>query len=328
MKVFLTGSTGFVGLNTLAALVNEGHEVHVYVRASSDKKYIEKFNPHIHEGELNDLETMTKAMKGMDAVIHTAGNTSCFSRDFGTLYNVNVIGTKTIVDAAIASGVKRIVYTSTTSTIGGGISSEALADETTPLSGFRAKSPYGRSKLLAEKEIYRAHCHGIETIILNPAEIIGAYDHNFQWGRLVMAVFANQVPFLPPGAGSFCSAEDVANAHVAALTEGESGQRYILAGDNREYVNMLSIIAEKLDVQFDMPNINYWLLYIKESCKEKCYPLFGKNAPIEPYRIRVFGGRYFYSSEKAKKALGYRTRTLEEMLEQSIGWYKTNGVLQ
>jgi len=327
MKVFLTGSTGFVGLNTLEALITQGHDVHLYVRASSSRQYIEKFDAQVHEGELGDLDTMKTAMEGMDAIIHTAGNTSCFERDYDTLYKVNVVGTKTIVDAALSTGVKRLIYTSTTSTIGGSVSSENIADENTALTGFRAKSPYGRTKVLAEEEIARAYANGIETIILNPAEIIGAYDHNFQWGRLVMAVFANQVPFLPPGGGSFCSAEDVANAHVAALTQGQAGQRYILAGDNCDYLSMLELIEKKLGVEFDRPTISYRLLYWKERVKEKLYPFFGKESLIEPYRLRIFGGHYFYSSKKVEEALNYQTGKLEDMLTQSIDWYKKNSIL-
>jgi dihydroflavonol-4-reductase len=323
----LTGSTGFVGLNTLSALLEQGHDVHLYVRSSSSRKYIEKFDVEIHEGELDDLAQLKSVMSGLDAVIHTAGDTSCFERDYDKLYQVNVIGTRNVVDAALSTGIKRLVYTSTTSTLGSSKGNSKIEDEKSKLRGFRAKSPYGRTKLLAEEEILRAHEGGIEAIILNPAEIIGAYDHNFQWGRLVMAVFANQVPFLPPGGGSFCSAKDVANAHVAALTKGHSGERYILAGDNRDYLCMLEIISDKLGRNYDRPKKNYMLFYMFEWLKDKFYPLLGKEFMVEPYRVKIFSKHYFYDAQKAQKELGYQTMTLENMINDSINWYKKNGIL-
>lgn len=327
MKVFLTGATGFVGLNILTALLEHGHEVHLYARASSNRQHIEQFNATIHEGELDDLPRLKSVMSGMDAVIHTAGNTSCFAREYDALYQANVVGTKNIVDAALASGIKRLVYTSTTSTIGASDDRQVRADENTGLHGFRAKSPYALTKGLAEQEILRAHAAGLESIILNPAEIIGAFDHNFQWGRLVMAVFANQVPFLPPGGGSFCAAKDVAEAHVAALTQGQSGERYILGGDDRDYLAMLDIISDKLGKSFDKPGNNYQWLYFTQWCKEKFYPLLGKESMVEPYRMKVFAGFYFFDSQKAEKALGYHTAKLEDMLTDTIAWYRNNGIL-
>ncbi|WP_444993815.1 NAD-dependent epimerase/dehydratase family protein [Aliikangiella sp. IMCC44359] len=327
MKVFLTGSTGFLGLNILNALIKKGHEPHLYIRESSDTTYVNRFNATIHKGELSDLETLKRAMNGMDAVIHTAGNTSCFNRDYNLLHQVNALGTKNIVDAAIANKVSSIVYTSTTSTVGAQNDKNKRADEKTILTGFRANSPYAITKQMAEKEILRAHKAGIKSIILNPAEIIGAYDHNLQWGRLVLAVYHNQVPFLPPGGGSFCSAEDVAMAHVEAITNGVSGERYILAGDDRDFISLLNIIAQKTGKSFDKPTSNYRALYLKQWCKEKFYPLLGKDYLVEPYRIKVFGGHYFFDDKKAAKFLNYQSVNLESMLTDSIDWYRQNNFI-
>ena len=324
MKVFLTGSTGFVGLNILSSLQDAGHEVHLYVRAGSKRDYIERFDAHLHEGELDDLATMTQAMQGMDAVIHTAGNTSCLERDYDILYQVNVVGTKNIVDAALANGVKRLVYTSTTSTIGGSDSQLTPVAEDAELTGFRADSPYGRTKVLAEQEVMRAHQNGIHSIILNPAEIIGAFDHNFQWGRLIMAVDANQVPFVPRGSGSFCSAKAVGDAHVAALTLGCSGERYILAGDDQKYSTFLALISTLLGKTFDEPTLDHDRLYNELVQKE----LDGEDALIEAYRFRVFSGDYFYDCQKACQALNFEVVKLEDMLREAIAWYRDNGFLQ
>ncbi|AWB65701.1 NAD-dependent epimerase [Saccharobesus litoralis] len=327
MKVLVTGASGFVGLNIVKALQQAGHDTHVYLRASSKRDFLQAFSPTFHTGELTDLAALQQAMQGVDAVIHTAGNTSCFKRDYQHLFKVNVTGTQTVIDAALASGVKRLVYTSTTSTIGAQRNSQNQANEATRLQGFRAKSPYAKTKLLAEQAVLAAQKQGLEVVILNPAEIIGEFDHNFQWGRLVMAVFANQVPFLPPGAASFCCAAEVGKAHVNALTQGKSGERYILAGDDRDYRSFLQLIADSLQTKFDLPNTNYSRLYWREKLKEWLYPLLGRDALVEPYRIRVFGGQYYFSSAKAEQDLGYQPIKLEQMIGNCVAWYRANGIL-
>src|SRR5437763_17135456 len=118
MNVFMTGANGFVGLNVFSALVAAGHRVTACVRGSSNTTHLEPFGVRIVRGSLADLPFVVDAMHGADAVIHTAGNTSCNRRDLPALVAANVDATRNVVDAAIANRVRRLVYTSTTSTIG------------------------------------------------------------------------------------------------------------------------------------------------------------------------------------------------------------------
>ena len=199
MKVFVTGGNGFVGLNVVSALVSSGHEVVAVVRPESNTTYLEPFGVRIVRGDLDNIAALTDAMRGADAVIHTAGNTSCNWRDLPQLEAVNVRGTHNVVEAALAAGVGRLVYTSTTSTIGAYDDESRVADETVPLSGYRARSPYAVTKRKAEETVLAAGARGLETVILNPAEVVGRYDYNLQWGRLLLAAQYDQVPFQPPG---------------------------------------------------------------------------------------------------------------------------------
>jgi len=327
MKVLVTGASGFLGLNIVESLIENGDEVHVYVRQSSNIKYLKPFEVTVHVGELNNDKSLETAMQGMDGVIHTAGNTSCFNRDFNLLYDVNVNGTKSVVNAAIKSGVKRLVYTSTTSTIGGCNSKINIADESCKLVGFRARSPYAKTKQLAEQIVAQANSRNFEVVILNPAEVIGAYDYHFQWGRMVMAICSDQVPFIPPGGASFCSAKEVGRAHVSALTKGNPGERYILADVNEEYNSFLEAIESHFKMHFKRPKVNYNRFYWKERLREKVYPFLGRDFMVEPYRLRVFGGHYYFSSKKSQQNLGYRPASLQRMISDCVGWYQSQGFL-
>lgn len=325
MRVFVTGGNGFVGLNVVSALKDSGHDTVAVVRQGSNAAFLEPMGVEIVRGGLEDTGFLAEAMRGADAVIHTAGNTSCNWRDLPQLEAVNVHGTRNVVDAAIAAGVRRLVYTSTTSTVGAHDGEDRIADETVPLAGYRARSPYAVTKRKAEEIVLGAAARGLECVILNPAEVIGAYDYNLQWGRMLLAAYYNQVPFNPPGGASFCAAADVGRAHVSALSNGRPGERYLLAGPNLRFSRFLDVVADVLGKKFDIPDNNYRWLYLKALMQEKLSPLVPGKPAVEPYRMRVLGNTYFYDSSKAEKELGYRSAPIETMVRDCADWYRANG---
>ena len=330
MEIFMTGANGFVGLNIAAALLKRQHGVTAYVREGSDTTHLERLGGvRIVRGSLDHPRAVETAMCGAQAVIHTAGNTSCNRRDLPALLEANVRATQHIVDAAVVNGVSRIVYTSTTSTIGSTGQAARPADEDTPLAGFRARSPYARTKQQAEQIVRAGMERGVECIILNPAEVIGPFDHSLQWGRMVLAVYHDQVPFVPPGGGSFCSATEVGRAHVTALTRGRSGERYILGGENASYATFLETIAQVLGRSCRLPRTPYAWLYTKALLQDRLPAVASVLVPgkpaVEPYRMRVFAGTHYFDSSKAQRELGYGCPTLRQMLRECAGWYRRHG---
>lgn len=324
VRVLVTGAAGFVGLNTVQALLDEGHDAQAYVRPSTDTRYLKELDVRCHVGELDQPDALLAAMRGADAVIHCAGNTSTSWRDYDVLHKTNVVGTQCVVDAAIASHVKRLVFTSTTSTIGARNDPSSVATEDTRLEGFRKRSPYAVTKLMAEQIVTGARDRGLDTVIVNPAEVLGPYDHNLQWGRMVLAACADKVPFLPPGSASFCSAEDVGRAHVAALTRGQSHSRYILAGVNASFREFLETVFGVVGKRAHIPNASYQVLRYRAKVQDFLAPLTKRTPLVDPYRMKVFGGHYFFSSERAVRDLQYRSRSLGEMVESCYRWYREN----
>ena len=322
MKVFITGGNGFLGLNIIHALIASGIEVRALVRESSNLNYIPSDNVELVKGDLKNVEKLIKKIEGCDAVIHTAGITSSDKRDCKKLYDTNVIATQNVITAALENKIKRFVYTSTTSAIGANDSGIEQATEDTPLVGFRAKNPYGISKIHAEKLLLEAMNHGLEPVILNPAEIVGPFDYNFQWGRIVLAVQHNQLPILPPGGGSFCHSKDVGDAHVSALTNGRPGQRYILAGHDILFSDYIAQIESALGKNCDYPSESYKTTYYKAILHEKMPFIFKKAPAVEAYRMRVFSGQYYFSSKKASTEFGYESRSIGEMISDSISCTK------
>lgn len=327
MKVLITGGNGFVGLNIVSALVEQGHEVTALVRPKSNRNFLKQFPVKALNGDLRDKKKLTRIFSGVDAVIHTAGITSCNPDDLPQLLETNAESTRNVCDACIDAKIKRLVFTSTTSTLGAANNKNVIADEQTKLNGFRAKNPYGISKQLAERHVLDAADKGLSAVILNPAEVIGPFDYNLQWGRLVLAVAFNQLPFVPPGGASFCHASEVGRAHVNALTRGRSGEKYILGGVNANIKSYIEMIEKNLDANAYKPGGNYWVKYASAWMSEK-FPTIARSKPaVEAYRMRVFGGHYYFSSAKAVKELDYREISLEQMVGDAVHWYQSAGMI-
>jgi len=327
MKVFITGGTGFVGLNIINALVDAGHEVTALTRAGSNISHLSRFPVKTVLGELTDRRALPRMLEGMDAVIHTAGITGCKKSELPQLLAVNADTTRDLCAASLEADVKRFVYTSTTSTIGSSGSKRDLADENTPLRGFRAANPYGISKQKAERHIREAADKGLSAVMLNPAEVIGPFDYNLQWGRIILAVAYNQLPFEPPGGASFCHAAEVGRAHVSALSQGRTGETYILAGANEPIRAYIEAIETLLGARADRPAGNYWLKYLKAWLNENAPGLMREQAAVEAYRMRVFGGHHYFSCAKAVAELNYQPRSLFEMVRDAIEWYQSSGMI-
>jgi len=325
--VLLTGANGFVGLNIADRLIAHNYKVHALVRPSSDTRFLDQMPVDIFRGELDDRKSVRQAMQNCRYVIHTAGNTSCYKKDLPELTKINVGATQQIVDVALEIGIERLVYTSTTSTIGARNDKSFSADETQHLTGFRSRSPYAVTKCEAEKRLQRAQNQGLQAVILNLAEVVGAFDHTLQWGRMVLAVNYNQVPFIPPGGGSFCSAKNAAQAHVNALTKGRTGEKYIIGGVNCDSSDFIQHISNKLEKAISVPAKRYLWLLMNAQVYEKM-PRFFSKPIVDPYRMRVFGGHYYFDSSKAQAELDYQPASLDTILDESISWYRTNGYLQ
>jgi dihydroflavonol-4-reductase len=164
---------------------------------------------------------------------------------------------------------------------------------------------------------------GLDGVILNPAEVVGPYDYNLQWGRMVLAVQYDQVPFVPPGGGTFCAATEVGRAHANALVRGRPGERYILGGDHASYARFVETAMVLLGRDCRLPEANYAWLVAKAWLQDRGLAP-GKPA-VEPYRMRVFAGDYFFDSAKAVRELGYGCAPLTQMLRDCANWYRRNG---
>ena len=204
---FVTGATGFLGLNLIGQLTDLGWKVFALHRTSSNLKYLQRFPVQLVEGSVEDGAALERAFpEGVTAVFHIAADVSFWSRHNARQTKTNVDGTRHLVAAALRHGVRKLIHTSTTGVYG--FPSETF-DESAPHLGKQSWFNYFRTKALAEEEVRLGIARGLDAVLLNPANIVGPYDGN-NWSRLIRLAAEGKLPRVPPGRASFCHVAEVA----------------------------------------------------------------------------------------------------------------------
>src|SRR5579863_6587499 len=232
MLVFVTGATGFLGSHVARVLAEQGADLRLLVRPTSNLKNLQGLKAETATGDLRDAGSLEKAMSGCDAVFHVAADYRLWVRDPNEMYRSNVDGTRAILEAARKNGVRRLVYTSSVATVGF-TSNGHPADEDSPVSLADMIGHYKRSKFMAEQIAMEAGRSGMQVVTVNPTTPIGEQDVKpTPTGRIVVDFLKRKFPAYVETGLNLVDATVCARGHIAALEKGKSGERYILGGEN------------------------------------------------------------------------------------------------
>src|SRR5579872_2312639 len=243
MLAFVTGATGFLGSHVARVLADQGAQLRVLVRPTSNLKNLEGLNAETATGDLRDAASLEKAMTRCDAVFHVAADYRLWVRDPNEMYRSNVEGTRAILEAARKNGVRRVVYTSSVATVGF-TSNGSPADEDSPVSLADMIGHYKRSKFLAEQVALEAGRAGMHVVTVNPTTPVGEQDVKpTPTGRIVVDFLKRKFPAYVETGLNLVDVRTCALGHVAALEKGKSGQRYILGGENLTLKQILDKLA-------------------------------------------------------------------------------------
>jgi len=321
---FVTGATGFLGLNLVEQLCERGWVVVAYHRPTSDTKRLTRFPVRLAEGDIADFDAVAAAMPpGADAVFHLAANTSAWSRRNDEQTRDNVDGTKAVVAAARSKAAKRLVHVSTWATYG---LEHATVHESTSQSGQFSKINYVRSKALAEQEVKRAAAEGLPAVIFNPAHILGRYDHK-GWGRMFAMIANRKLPGIPPGAGSFCHAEAVARTMIAAVERGRVGHNYLLGGCDASFADVTRFIGDLAGQPVPKRTLTPFSIRVVARFKATVAAITGREPGLTPEAAELMLAHPRIVSTKARDELGYQPTSLRLMLDDAYRWLKGEGYL-
>ena len=327
MQALVTGASGFVGANIVAALNQAGWQARALVRRTSSLAALAGLDYDIAIGDVTDPRSLAAAMQGCDAVFHAAGVVADYwSQDAALTYRVNVDGTRHVVEAALATGVPRLVFTSSQAALGFG-AGQTPTDESHSFNLAPAVYPYGHSKHLAEQVVLGAVRRGLHAVIVNPSVVLGPRDATLYNSRIILEVQAGRLPLVPPGGINVVDALDVARGHLLALERGRPGERYLLAGHNVALLDLTRRIADVLGVRAPAGVIPPPLIGPLAAALDGLNRVSPRRLPLAGDVLR-FGSRFIYANNrKAMAELGWTVTPLGETIERAVAWLRAEGAL-
>lgn len=321
MKAFITGATGFVGTHVVKMLAEEGWEIIILKRDNSDiSEFKDIQNIQYSLGDITDVDSLKKAIpEKVDAVFHIAGSVAHLPHHLEyTRYNVNVQGTRNMVDVCLEKKIGRFIYTSTVLVYDFHV--KKGFNENAPINEW-CRDPYINSKKLAEEEVLRGLDKGLDAVILQPSAVFGSFD-KATWSKMFIEIERGlPFPFAPYGGGSVCHVKKVAEAHVKAFHTGKKGRRYILGGPDVSWLEVMQQISKILNKKGPKWKLPTPLFKMYGWCEFLFSTYILKRDPmLTPHSIDILCETVYSDSSLAFKELGYRSSNLEEMLSDCYEW--------
>ena len=326
MKAFVTGATGFLGSHVARALAEQGAQLRLLVRPTSNLKNLEGLKAETATGDLRDSASLEKAMSGCDTVFHVAADYRLWVRDPAEMYRSNVDGTKAILEAARKQGVSRVVYTSSVATMGF-TSDGHPADEDSSVSLADMIGPYKRSKFMAEQIALEAGRSGMHVVTVNPTTPIGEQDVKpTPTGRIVVDFLKRKFPAYVETGLNLVDARECARGHVAALERGMPGERYILGGENLTLKQILDTLGKITGLPSPKVKLPYIFAFAAGVVDEAITGHLMKREPRATVdTVRMGKKKMFASSDKAERDLGWKIVPVEDALSRAVDWFRANG---
>lgn len=325
MKLFITGATGFVGSHVAALAEEQGADLRLLVRSTSNKANLPRY-ADVVTGDLRKPERFASALQGCDAVIHVAADYRLWVPKPEEMYEANVEGTRELLRLAQEAGVPRVVYTSSVATMGFQTDG-TIVDENTPVSEADMIGHYKRSKWLAEQVAIEAARSGQQVIILNPTTPIGSLDTKpTPTGRILVDFLKKKFPAYVETGLNLVDVGEVARMHLSALKVGKPGERYILGGENltlKQILDRLSGITGLPSPTRKVPHeVAMAFAFFDEMITGK---LRGKEPRATVEAVRMGQKMMFASSAKAERELGFMVLPVDDALHEACKWFVANG---
>jgi dihydroflavonol-4-reductase len=323
----VTGASGFVGSAVARALVARGLKVRVLMRPTASRDNIAGTACEPVTGDMRDEASMTAAMKGARYFFHVAADYRLWARDPGEIERNNLKGAQASMGAALKCGVEKVVYTSSVAALKPG---EVAVDESSRHTPESVIGAYKRSKLVAEREVERLiETERLPAVIVAPSTPIGPRDIKpTPTGRIIVEAATGRMPAFVDTGLNLVHVDDVAQGHLLALDLGKIGENYILGGEDVSLEVMLADIAAMAGRKAPTIKLPRAPLFPLAWGAEFIARITGKEPFLTADALRMSRYRMFFSSEKAKRELGYTARPYREGISDALSWFAQNGYLR
>jgi len=331
MKCFVTGASGFIGINLVKELLNSGNTVKALYRGPEKPKL--NLDCEWINGDILDHGLLEKAMRGCDWCFHVAAVYKLWMRDYSPMYKANVDGTRNVIQAAAAAGCSRIVYTSTVGCIGlkkNRNAALAPATEETDPTPKQLSNHYKKSKWLAELVARDLATKGLPVVIVNPSAPVGPLDAKpTPTGQVIVDFLNRKIPAYVDTGLNWVHVQDVAKGHILAAKNGKIGQRYILGNlhGNLTLKQAFDILSEITSIP--APGIKIpWFIAFMAACFDEIFSKITGKAPRAPLAgVRMARYKMFFDPSKAIKELGMPQTPVKIAFSDAIKWFSENGYI-
>jgi dihydroflavonol-4-reductase len=328
MPVLVTGADGFLGSNVVRQLLAAGRQVRCLVQPGRSSATLAGLAVDIVHGDILDLEQMTAAAAGCEGIIHTAGSTTIWPARAPHIRRINVMGTATVIQAAIFGKVARLVHIGTANSFGFG-SKNSPGDETRPYMAGRYGLDYLDSKYEAQQVVLGAvRATGVPAVVVNPTFMLGPYDSGPGSGTMIVRLARGQVPGYAAGGRCYASVRDVATAAVNALEGGEVGRCYICGNENLNYREAFSTICGVLGVRAPSMSFPPVLTKAVGLAGSAAAAVSGRPPTLSYPMASIACDEHYYSSERARRELGLPQTPVAQAVEEAVDWFRRNGYLE
>ncbi|MBN1642348.1 MAG: NAD-dependent epimerase/dehydratase family protein [Anaerolineae bacterium] len=325
MTVVVTGAAGHLGGNLVRALLADGRRVRALVHR--DRRALDGLDVEMVVGDVTDRASLIAAFSGAEVVYHAAGLVSIQPGQWAALHAVNVVGTRNVVQAAVACGVRRLIHFSSIHALDLD-PARPWIDESTPLVSEGGGTAYSRSKAQGEREVRQGAAEGLETVILNPTAMLGPHDYRpSHQGEVLLALAQGKLPALVEGGFDWVDVRDVVAGAVHAETRAAPGAQYIVSGhwlSVRELADRVAAITGARVPAFTCPLSLAYLaapLYTLVAQWLGVRPLFTEAA------LEALSANRTIRRSRAARDLGYQPRPLERTLVDTYKWFAQVGWL-
>lgn len=331
MQALVTGSTGFLGRHLVRALGAEGHAVRALVRDGRAFAHEGGGNgardgdgPEVVRGDVLEPESLAAACRGVDVVFHAAGKVSHRGEATG-LFDLHVGGTRNVLAAARAAGVRRVVHVSTSGTVAVSRDERVFGDDDPWATEVVRRWPYYLSKLYAEKVALEAAAAGdLEVVVVSPTLLLGPGDDALGSSRVLLRFLRREVVAVPPGGLSLVDVRDAAQATAAAATRGRSGQRYLLGGHNMT-VEAFLVLAEKVTgIPAPVVRAGPRLTELTAQALDALEGATGDEGD-EAAAYDMACHFWYVDAARARRELGLTPRAAEATVRDAVAWLRSRG---
>ena len=314
--ILITGASGFLGSELVKQLIANGESVRIIVRPSSDISDLASIKDKIEimEGDILDVPSLEIAMDGIEKIYHSAAVIGYDDSFYDSMYKCNIEGTANVVNVALTKGIKKLLHVSSIAAIGG--KPNDLISEETKWEKNEWTTHYGITKMLAEREVWRAEQEGLEVVMVNPGIILGSSSNeNKATMRVFKRIASGKMPFYSNGTNGFIDVRDVARICIQLMNSPVHSERFILINQNLSFKDYFERIAKRLNVQPPKRALNKTLGNVFLFADWMASTLSRRKRSFTKEIFKVSMEHFEYSNEKIKRQLDYTFIPFDETID-------------